>query len=303
MKFSVIVPAFNARETLSGLLVSLAAQTFIDFETIIVDDASTDGSPDLAARHDCTLIRLDRNRGPAWCRNRGAEAARGDILVFTDSDCRVAPDWLESIARQFSTPGTDAVMGRLVINPANTLGRAIANLGFPAGGTIGFHKLWRVDSRGHTHSLSTCNCALRRPVFECIGGFDTTFPYPGGEDSLLAYRLIENGHRIRYCTDIVAFHPARDTLRGFGRWQFRRGISSLIFASKVRRRRKFVGLRLWSTTNILRHAAGDRLFPLVLMLLLLSFGLQTAGLLFGRLTHSRRRYRLTNQSRPKPPRP
>jgi len=282
MRFSVIVPAYQAARTLSALLTSLSLQTFKDFELILVDDCSRDRTARIAASHPCKVLRMPQNRGPARCRNEGARSALGEILVFTDSDCEVAPDWLERTDQHFRTEDTDAIMGRLVLKPSTFLGDSISALGFPAGGSIGFEKMWRVDEKGFTDSLSSCNCAVRQSLFWKVGGFDETFPYAGGEDSLFAYHLKKAGSRIRFCPDVIVYHGARDSLRSFLRWQFRRGQSSYIFSTKVRDKGNYMALRLWSTVNILKASFTDRKFPLILSLLGLSVLVQMMGFLIQR---------------------
>jgi len=282
MRFSVIVPAYQAARTLPALLTSLSLQTFKDFELILVDDCSRDGTARIAHSCPCKVLRMPENRGPARCRNEGARSALGEILVFTDSDCEVAPDWLERMDQHFRTEDTDAIMGRLVLKPSTFLGDSISALGFPAGGSIGFEKIWRVDENGLTDSLSSCNCAVRQSLFWTVGGFDETFPYAGGEDSLFAYHLKKAGSRIRFCPDVVVVHGARDSLRSFLRWQFRRGQSSYIFSTKVRDKGNYMALRLWSTANILKSSCADRKFPLILLLLGLSVLVQMMGFLIQR---------------------
>jgi glycosyltransferase involved in cell wall biosynthesis len=282
MRFSVIVPAYNAATTLPVLLATLSVQSFTDFETVLVDDGSRDGTVQIAESYPLRVLRMSTNRGPARCRNEGARVAQGEILAFTDSDCEVAPNWLERLNQRFQESGTDAIMGRLVLKASTFLGDSISALGFPAGGSIGFEKIWRVDQKGFTDSLSSCNCAVRKSLFQTIGGFDETFPYAGGEDSLLAYHLKKAGCRIRFCPDVLAYHGARDSLRSFLRWQFRRGKSSYIFSTKVRERRSYMALRMWSTANILRSSFGDRKFPVIVSLLALSFLLQMMGFFYER---------------------
>ncbi len=85
MKISVIVPAYNVEKTLPTLLDSLSNQSCKDFEVIVVDDCSKDNTCQVAESYDCTLVRLPRNRGPAYCRNVGTKEARGDIVAFTDA--------------------------------------------------------------------------------------------------------------------------------------------------------------------------------------------------------------------------
>lgn len=279
MGISVIVPAYNAGATLPDLLESLLHQNHKGFETIVVDDCSEDATAQIAQSYGCHLVRLEENHGPAYCRNTGARRARGDIIVFTDSDCRVDGSWIEHIRRHFRSNDADAIMGRLVLMPSTYLGDSISALGFPAGGSIGFEKIWKVDRSGLTRSLSSCNCAIRKDVFWNVGGFDESFPFAGGEDTLLAHNLITRHYRIRYCPDVVAFHKARESMSDFVRWQFRRGVSSYIFSKKIRNKVGFGALRIWSTANIITHFCRDRKFPLILFLLVTGFVAQLSGFL------------------------
>lgn len=282
MKFSVIVPTYNAESTLPTLLDSIFDQIYEDFELILVDDGSMDRTSSILKDYRCTVIQLEKNHGPAYCRNRGAKEARGEILVFTDSDCIVAHSWLDTIHRRFSRNDVEAIMGKIILMPSTFLGDSISALGFPAGGGLGFDKIWKVDPYGYTDSLSSCNCSIRKDVFWNAGGFDATFPFPGGEDSLLAYRLIKLNYRIKYCSDVLVYHAARDSLNDFLKWQFRRGMSSYIFSKKISNKKNFLALRMWSTGNIIRRYFTDRKFPLVLFLLCTSFFVQFIGYLTAR---------------------
>ncbi|MGC8490405.1 MAG: glycosyltransferase family 2 protein [Syntrophobacteraceae bacterium] len=283
MNFSVVIPAYNAESTLPGLLDSLSRQNYReDFEVIVVDDCSTDATAAICRRFGCKFICCAENCGPASCRNLGARRATGEFLIFTDSDCTVSPDWLQGFEQALTLGESDIIMGKLVLLPSTLMGDAISALGFPAGGSLGFEKIWRVSEQGYTTSLSSCNCAIRKDIFLQLGGFDESFPYAGGEDSFLAYSLLEAGYRIRYCPEVIAYHPARKSFVEFLRWQFKRGISSLIFANKIPRKSEYVSLRLWSTKNVIRCNCRDRKFPLVLLLLGLSFAAQTCGFLFAK---------------------
>lgn len=286
MQISVVIPVYNAAKTILALFESLASQKFENFEVIVVDDCSSDDTPQIVQSLPCNLIQLSQNHGPAYCRNVGVGVAKGEILVFTDSDCRVTDNWLENIQRYFSKGDLEAIMGKLVLMPSTLVGDSISALGFPAGGAIGFDKIWKVDSEGFTDSLSSCNCAIRRNIFEKIGGFDVSFPYPGGEDSLLAHDLRRMNYRIKYCPDVLVFHEARDSIAGFIKWQFRRGISSYLFSTKVADKNKFINLRMWSTANIIKRYYQDKKFPLILCLLAASFLTQFAGFLFAKNNRS-----------------
>ncbi len=122
MTLSVIVPVYNANKTLSKLLDSICNQSHQDFELIIVDDCSTDGTPEIAQTYGCKLIRLPQNHGPAYCRNIGARNAKGNLLAFTDSDCEVDHDWLKNIQKHFSQNEIEAIMGKLILPSSTFLG-------------------------------------------------------------------------------------------------------------------------------------------------------------------------------------
>jgi glycosyltransferase involved in cell wall biosynthesis len=292
VKISVIVPAHNANTTLPRLFDSLSNQTLQDFEIIVVDDCSTDNTSEIIKAYNCNFIQLNKNHGPAYCRNKGAQHAQGDILVFTDSDCEADTHWLKNIQKHFSQNDTEAIMGRLVLLPSNILGDSISALGFPGGGAIGFDKIWKVDQKGFTDSISSCNFAIPKNYFWEIGGFDESFPFPGGEDSLLAYHLRRLNYRIKYCQDVLVYHAARDSMNDFLKWQFRRGMSSFIFSTKVSNKRNFLSLRVWSTKNIIRHSWGTKKFLLVLFLLGTSFVSQFFGFIFAK--HRKERYASSN---------
>jgi GT2 family glycosyltransferase len=134
-----------------------------------------------------------------------------------------------------------------------------------------------VDENGYTDSLSTCNCAIRKDIFEQAGGFDETFPYPGGEDTLLAYAIRQQNNRIKYCPDVIVHHAPRTKFKDFVRWQFRRGVSSYLFARKITGKSDFIKLRLWSIKNIISAYKTDPKIPLILFLILSGYFSQVLG--------------------------
>ena len=95
---SVIVPVYNGAATLGGCLRALAQQTLPRawYEVIVVDDGSADESAAIAAREGVCVLRQE-HAGAAAARNRGACAARADILLFTDADCEPQQDWIEAM--------------------------------------------------------------------------------------------------------------------------------------------------------------------------------------------------------------
>ena len=93
---SIIIPVYNAQKYLEETLQSVLAQTFQDFEIILIDDGSTDGTPEIIEKYsDRTICLKNDHRGPASSRNLGLEAARGSLIAFLDADDLWLPTKLE----------------------------------------------------------------------------------------------------------------------------------------------------------------------------------------------------------------
>ena len=86
MKVSIIIPVYNASLTLNECLGAIFDSSFKDFEVIVVSDNSSDNSVEIAKTYNCKILELKENRGPSFARNKGAEIAESDILLFLDSD-------------------------------------------------------------------------------------------------------------------------------------------------------------------------------------------------------------------------
>jgi len=98
---SVIIPVYNGGKTLGSCLKSLYKSSYPDFECIIVDDHSNDNTLDVVKSFETKVLRMNRKRGAAHARNKGAEASRGDILLFIDADITVYPDALAKVVKAF----------------------------------------------------------------------------------------------------------------------------------------------------------------------------------------------------------
>lgn len=207
MKISVIVPAYGCSSTLGRCLEGLFASDFKDFECVVVDDGSPDDFTALLKPYPVKLIKLDRRRGPAFARNRGADAAAGDILFFLDSDVRPHADTLGRTARFMDEqPGVVAVFGSYDDTPGET----------------GFFSQYRNLFHHYTHQVARekamtfwAGCgAVRRDIFLKVGGFDESYSRPCVEDIELGYRLNRNGHEVRLDRNIQAAHLKKWTLPG-----------------------------------------------------------------------------------------
>ena len=111
---SVIVPVYNAKETLGECLSAIGNQVLngIPLEVIVVDDGSSDGTAAVATRFTGVILVRQPNRGPAAARNAGARKASGDILLFTDADCVPAGNWITEMVGPFSDRSEERRVGK-----------------------------------------------------------------------------------------------------------------------------------------------------------------------------------------------
>lgn len=274
VRITVVVPCLDASSPrLDGLCASLLGQTLQDFEVVLVADGSPPSRLPPLPDERFRLVRTGERCGPASARNVGAAMGRANLLFFTDSDCELSPRALEAAVSALD--GDELVAGNTVTVWRTGFGRAVALLGFPGGGLIGFDRVWRVDVSGHTDSVSGCNFAIRREIFEGLGGFDPSFPVAGGEDTVLGRLAVSRGYAIRYAAGQVVYHPARESIRSFVAWQITRGRGCFHIGRRLPRVRELLGLRLWSLKNSL--LAAGLLAPAVLLLFTLLVVLQSIG--------------------------
>src|SRR5262245_42758452 len=190
---SVIIPVYNGAAYLNSCLQAVAASNYRCYECIVVDDGSTDGGRNIAAQFPMSVrvVHLAEGpRGPAYARNRGAEAARGAILFFLDADIVLSSGALRRVANQFQER-TDvaAVFGSYDRRPA------VAGVVSKYRNLL-HHFVHQNGNREASTFWAGCG-AIRRSVFEAIGGFDERrFRRPSIEDIELGYRLRQSGYRI-----------------------------------------------------------------------------------------------------------
>lgn len=196
---TVIVPVHNDKANLVRCLDALAASRFDAYEVLVMDDASTDDTPDQAERMGARVVRLEKNMGPAGARNLGADHARGQILQFIDADVCVNPDTLAKVAQTFEqNPDADAVFGSYDNDPAH---RGL----FSQYRNLVHHFVHQQSNPEATTFWSGCG-AIRKEVFLEHGGFDVNYARPCIEDIELGVRLSNAGHRIVLNGEIQATH-------------------------------------------------------------------------------------------------
>ena len=261
---SVVIPSWRPDPALLGrLYASLLAQTHADFEVIVVDDASPEADYALLSDPRFRVVQLEENGGPARARNRGAVEARHGAIFFTDTDCELALDCLEQAARHIA--GEAILVGDTRTRTETVFGRAVALLGFPGGGCIGFHNVWRVDAQGYTRSFSSCNLAIRKETFNTLGCFNETFPVAGGEDTVLARHAADSSVRIRYVPEQVVYHVEKTSLQDFLKWQIIRGRGNYYIRRHVPEVGGYLRLRVWTYANSIKAAGPLYALPVTLL--------------------------------------
>jgi glycosyltransferase involved in cell wall biosynthesis len=189
MKLSVITPTHNRMGLLEGLLGSLEAQTYTDFEVVVAVDGSSDGTLALLEAHKRRVgfgleVLLLGGLGRAAARQAALTRATGEVLVFLDDDLTLLP---EVLARHAAF---HQIMPRRV---------AVGAVRFPDG-------VVRFSQQPDWMNFSGCNVSLSRQELEALGGFDVDFSKYGGEDLELGYRLRQAGLRFKALYNAEVFH-------------------------------------------------------------------------------------------------
>ncbi|MGH7790877.1 MAG: glycosyltransferase family 2 protein, partial [Thermodesulfobacteriota bacterium] len=190
----------NGGEYLSRCLDALLASSYQSYEIIVVDDASTDDSPEISQKKGAVVYKLPRQSGPAAARNYGAGKACGDVFLFIDSDVLVERDTMARVASAFrNDPGTSAVFGSYDDSPsAADLLSQFRNL---------FHHFIHQNSRNDADTFWAGCGAMRREIFCVLGGFDESrYSRPSIEDIELGLRLRKRGCKIRLDKELTVKH-------------------------------------------------------------------------------------------------
>ena len=228
---SVVVTVRDDRERLRACLDALAALDYPDYEVVVVDDGSTDGTPAAAREHALAdggrlrVVEVGSSTAPLGIgasRNRGVAAARHDVIAFTDADCRPRPAWLAELVPCLAAH--DVVGGR--VRPAGDA-PADAYEDVHSSLDMGGHAA-RVDPDGGTPYLPTANLVGRRSVFE-------TVPFPArnvAEDVDVCRRAIEAGYDVVYAATGVVEHDYRSSLRAFAARRADYGASEALLAAE-----------------------------------------------------------------------
>ena len=214
--FSVIIPARNAASSIGRCLDSVFALDPPALEVIVVDDASDDETGAIAEVRGARVVRCERNLGPGLARNKGARAASGELLAFTDADCEVPGDWLRRLDEALS----DDYAGVTGPYAGPTDQKLLPQL---------IHQTLRYSQRdmpSYMESSISCNLCFRKCDFDAAGGFPeyrlpwSRICYFGNEDEEVAHLVAKKtGRQIVWLRDNGVYHRYRTTLRGYWKQQ------------------------------------------------------------------------------------
>lgn len=233
---SVIVCVYNRPGPIRTCLDSVLASDADDFEVVVVDDGSTDETPEVLADYIRThpnrairVVRNERNLGVSGARNAGVREARGAFVLFTDSDCTVSPDWLSLLVAAMVQTGAAAGSGTVIDVPPRTLAEHAA-CGTTRIGLVSWQR----------RSLVGGNMIVRREL-ALAHPFDESLVYGCDEDEL-AWRLRQQGRNLCFVPEAAVHHDHPMTVRSYLRQGWAQGIGSARYWYK---RGLFIGRDLW----------------------------------------------------------
>lgn len=237
-RVSIVVASYNGDRTLKSCLESLESLRYPDFEIILVDDGSTDTTSQIAFLHPgVRCIRHPTNLGLSAARNTGIAAATGEIVAFTDADCRADEDWLYYLVADLLDSEFVGTGGPNLLPPEDSAVAAavMASPGGPA------HVM--LTDRQAEH-IPGCNMAFHRWVLNELGGFDPTFRQ-AGDDVDLCWRLQQAGYKIGFSPAAFVWHYRRSTMRDYLRQQHGYGEAEALLVRKHPEYFNSIGGSIW----------------------------------------------------------
>jgi len=223
-KVSVVVASYNGAATLRTCLESLTRLNYPDYEVILIDDGSTDRTQEIVADFPAVKNVRQPNRGLSAARNAGIAAAAGEVVAFTDSDCRADEDWLFYLVGDLLRSDFVAIGGHNFLPPEDSpvAAAVLVSPGGPA------HVM--LSDREAEH-IPGCNMAFYKWALEALAGFDPVFR-KAGDDVDVCWRLREAGWKIGFSPAGFVWHYRRSTVKAYLKQQAGYGEAEALLAQK-----------------------------------------------------------------------
>ena len=271
MKVTVVICTRDRPDELERCLASFSTQTRHPDQILVVDNASKDDRTMMAAnRAGVDYVREDRP-GLDFARNTGAIAAKGDLVVYTDDDVVITPNWLERLIMAFDDDDVMAVTGLVLPAELETEAQYIFEKDWSFG--RGYMRIDFGEAFFNRHRKQGCpawevgagaNMAFRKQIFDEIGLFDERLDVGAAGcsgDSEYWYRILAAGWRCRYEPSAVVFHYHRRTFEGLANQlqAYMRGHVTALFVQFERTReygnlrRAFVSLPVYYVHRCIRR--------------------------------------------------
>lgn len=214
---SIIIPHLNGRHHLDDCLQSLRRQTWRDFEALLVDNGSTDGTQDYVAENypEIKLIQLPENRGFTGACNAGWQAAQGEIIILLNNDTEADPRWLAEVMAAFDRhPRAGSIASKMLLfdrrDHLHTAGDFYRVDGIPGNRGVWQADMGQFDQEEMVFSACGGSSAYRRALLDQIGFLDDDFFF-SCEDVDVGWRANLAGWEVWYAPTAVIYHKLKAT--------------------------------------------------------------------------------------------
>ncbi len=253
-QYSIIIPTYNRAKTLALTLDSVCDQTISPekYDVLVIDDGSIDNTESLVKSFKLKVKNPEiryfkiKHGGPAKARNFGIKESKGEIIFFTDDDCTVPEDWMETLLSGLKRHSKATGAGGWYLPPESEMGKNASFWRRRSAHYIAYKAL--NNSFGGRYEIlsndpfryfgvsayNTANICYKKAVLEKVGGFKEDFYWPGAEDNDLAFRITLVGHLLLYIPFYVTDYSARN-FKGFVKLYFRRGANNYLLRTIHRR--------------------------------------------------------------------
>ena len=210
-KISIIIPVFNGSSAIKKCLNYIYASEFKEFEVILVDDCSSDDTLGVASNYPCRILKNEINKGPAFSRNKGVDAAKGELILFVDADVLIPPDLMKKISFFFDGHKDISILQcRYEDSPHyKNLFSQYKHYIFSFRGLM--------DSNAYVNYVHTACVAMKKNIFQKVQFNENLRRL---EDIDFGLRCAQNGYLIYVDSELKVIHKKKYDLFSFSKYQF-----------------------------------------------------------------------------------